>query len=437
MKRDIGQVAAVLIVVVLITAIVVGAAVYFLLPKAPEEEEPEPSTEVLVYHYYTAGDEKAAMDDVIELFRDTYPDITLTENPVAGTEAMVTILETLFYAGEPPDVFLSADFCRTADWVRAGLILPVDDVWEKLGLDNVINPHLAEIPALTFEGHHYGIPELTAYESGIIYNKHIFDDVGIDPADLTTVYALMYACAEIKAAGYTPFAIGSKSLWSLKFPFVDAVILKGGVAKYEAFYKGEITAVHPVIRQALEFFASTAEYTNADHAELTWDEAGDLIISDEAAMYVHGSWAGGMLASKGFEWGTDMGIIGFPGTGDYFVMDGNMWSVPRFCDHPDAGKKFLEVAGSVEALSLELVPRDSCIAWRVDIPATGFGPITTDILEIQADATHFVPSAQCIDGTDTAFVSGVQGILQTLLIDGDVDAAVDSLVALRNEVFSE
>jgi len=403
------------------------------------EEEPEliPSTEVLVYHYYTAGDEKAAMDAVIALFEETYPDITLIENPVAGSEAMVSILETQFYAGKPPDVFISADLCRTADWVRAGLIQPVDDLWEQLGLDDALNPDLANMPALTYEGHHYGIPELTGYESGIIYNKHIFDNVGIDPASLITVDALMDACDTIKAAGYTPFAIGSKWLWTLKFPFVDMVLLKGGVDKYEAFYTGEITADDPAIREALEFFASTAEYTNPDHAALTWDEAGDLIVSDEAAMYVHGSWAGGMLASKGFVWRTDMNIMPFPGIGDYFVMDGNLWSIPRFSEHPDAAKKFLLVAGSVDALSLELVPRDSTIAWRTDIPATGLGPITTDILEIQGDATTPVPSAQCIEGTDVAFVNGVQGILQTLLIDEDVDAAVNSLVELHNTVFGE
>jgi len=403
------------------------------------EEEPEliPSTEVLVYHYYTAGDEKAAMDAVIALFEETYPDITLIENPVAGSEAMVSILETQFYAGKPPDVFISADLCRTADWVRAGLIQPVDDLWEQLGLDDALNPDLANMPALTYEGHHYGIPELTGYESGIIYNKHIFDNVGIDPASLITVDALIDACTTIKAAGYTPFAIGSKWLWTLKFPFVDMVLLKGGLDKYEAFYTGEITAEDPVIREALEFFASTAEYTNSDHAALTWDEAGDLIVSDEAAMYVHGSWAGGMLASKGFVWETDMGIMPFPGIGNYFVMDGNLWSIPRFSEHPDAAEKFLSVAGSVEALSLELVPRDSTIAWRTDIPATGLGPITTDILEIQGDATTPVPSAQCIEGTDVAFVNGVQGILQTLLIDEDVDAAVNSLVELHNTVFGE
>ncbi|MQY68678.1 MAG: extracellular solute-binding protein [Hadesarchaea archaeon] len=441
MKREIvGQGAAALLAAVLITAIVAGAAVYFLMPKVeeePEEPEPTPSTEVLVYHYYTAGDEKVAMDAVIALFEETYPDITVIENPVASSEAMVSILETLFYAGKPPDVFISADLCRTADWVRAGLILPVDNVWAELGLDEALNPALAGMFALTYEDNHYGIPELTGYESGIIYNMHIFEDVGIDPADLTTVDALMDACAEIKEAGYIPFAMGSKWLWTLKFPFVDAVLLKGGVDKYEAFYTGKITAEDSVIRQALEFFASTAEYTNSDHAALTWDEAGDLIVTNEAAMYVHGSWAGGMLAAKGFEWGTDMGIFGFPGIGDYFVMDGNLWSVPRFCEHPDAGLKFLEVAGSVEALSLELVPRDSTIAWRTDIPAAGLGPMTTDILEIQADATYFVPSPQCIGGTDTAFVNGVQDILQALLIDEDVDAAVASLVDLHDLVFGE
>jgi glucose/mannose transport system substrate-binding protein len=408
-------------------------------PEEEAEEKPEiiPSTEILVCHYYTAGDEKTAMDAVLNLFKEKYPDITLIENPVAGSEAMVSTLETQFYAGEPPDVFISSDLIRTADWVRASLILPVDDMWEQLGLDDALNPALANMPALTYEGHHYGIPELTGYESGIIYNKHIFDDVGINPANLTTVDSLMDACAKIKAAGYMPFAIGSKWLWTLKFPFVNMLLLKGGVEKYKAFYRGEITAEDPAVREALEFFANTAEYTNSDHAALTWDEAGDLIVSDDAAMYVHGSWAGGMLKLKGFEWGTDMGIMPFPGIGNYFVMDGNLWSAPRFSDHPDAAKKFLSVVGSVEALVLELSPRDSTIAWRTDIPAEELGPITTDILQIQGAATDFVPSAQCIDGTDVAFVNGVQGILQTLLIDGDVDAAVNSLVELRNEVFGE
>lgn len=403
------------------------------------EEEPEliPSTEVLVYHYYTAGDEKAAMDAVIALFKEKYPDISVIENPVAGSGAMVTTLETLFSAGEPPDVFLLADLCRNANWVRSGLILPIDDVWEQLGLDDAINPAMADMPALTYEGNHYGIPELTGYHNGIFYNKHIFDNVGIDPADLTTVDALMDACAEIKAAGYTPFAMGSQWLWTLEFPFVDMVLLKGGVDKYEAFYTGEITADDPAIREALEFFASTAEYTNPDHAAFDWDVACELIISDEAAMYVHGSWAGGLLKMKGFEWGTDMGIIPFPGLGDYFVTNGNLWQAPRFSKHPDAAKKFLSVAGSVEALSLELVPRDSTIAWRTDIPATGLGPITKDILEIMASATKFVYSSQDIEGADVAFREGVNGILQKLLIDVDVDAAVNSLVELHNTVFGE
>ena len=398
-----------------------------------EVEEIQPSTEIVIYHWMTAGDEKTAIDHVINKFKAAYPDITAIENPTAGGEIMI-VLEGLFFAGNPPDVCQVSEPARIANWVRAGLVMPVNDLWEELGLEEATDPSfIASHPAYKYEGRYYIIPELCAYESGIIYNKNIFNEVGIDPSTLTSVDALLDASAQIQAAGYTPFAIGSRWLWTCKYPFMDALLSLGGPEKMQAFYRGEITANDPVVRQSLEFVAATGPYTNSDHSARTWDEGADLIVQNKAAMYIHGAWLMGLLKTKGFKM-EDMGIFHFPGLKDFFVTDGTMWMIPARAEHSDAAKKFLKILGSAEIITEMVAIRDGTVGWRRDIIEREIGPISKASLEIQKEAT-VVATSEYIEGVDIAFTSGANEIIQTLLIDGDVDAAVNAFIDLRNNVY--
>ena len=114
--------------------------------------------EFIIFHYWTAGGEKEAINALFEIYQKRNPGVKIVENPVAGGggETMLAVLMSNLAAGIPPDSFQDHQGNQQKDYIDAGYLEAVDDIWSESNFEARINPMW--VKTLKFDGHVYSVP---------------------------------------------------------------------------------------------------------------------------------------------------------------------------------------------------------------------------------------------------------------------------------------
>ncbi|MFQ5875305.1 MAG: ABC transporter substrate-binding protein, partial [Dehalococcoidia bacterium] len=238
--------------------------------------EAAPEAPVLeIYHWWTSGSEKAAMDALIAVHMEKYPDVTVLESPVAGGGgiAMREVIHTLMLAGEAPDSFQSYPFGLVPYW-EADMLEPIDEVWTeevKAAVPDVVED-MCKMP----DGHYYCVPAGVQQAGVVFYNTHVFEEYGLtEPTSWDEFWAV---CDTLKTEGVDPIALGDKNAWPLTYVF-RSLTASEGIDYYEDFINGKVTdPSNPELVDSLEKLNKLLDYVNSDHAALTWDEAVARVV---------------------------------------------------------------------------------------------------------------------------------------------------------------
>jgi len=131
----------------------------------------EKEAEFIIFHYWTAGGEKEAIDALFELYTKRNPEVKIVENPVAGGggETMLAVLMSNLAAGIPPDSFQDHQGNQQKDYIDAGYLEAVDDIWQAANFEARINPMW--VKTLKFGGHVYSVPINAHRTNWLWYNK--------------------------------------------------------------------------------------------------------------------------------------------------------------------------------------------------------------------------------------------------------------------------
>ena len=336
--------------------------------------------ELTVYHWWTAGGEKEAIDAVFDLYHTVYPGIALVENPTSGGGGgiMRAQIKTMIMAGNAPDTFqLTYGSGMLASFVDA--LEPIDDIWGNI-------PVPAKIKEMgTIDGHQYGIPLNIMRNNCLWYNKKLVDKIGIE-MPLRSLEDFFAACEKAKAAGYAPYAIGAgagQEFWYAHiFEQFLLAVPNGGPVYLEKLYSGEADPANdPAIREVLEAWKYLKEngYVNTDYGALTWDQAGDLLISDRAVFCQMGDWMKGHLTSAGWKAIVDFGYQPSPGTDGMFTLHLDCFVLPKGAPHPTAARKWLSLLGTKEA-ETAFCPIKGATPPRLDAFTDMYDEVSQDIL---------------------------------------------------------
>ncbi|MDR3051568.1 MAG: extracellular solute-binding protein, partial [Oscillospiraceae bacterium] len=116
----------------------------------------------------------------IDLFKAAYPNVTVETEYLGGGDYW-TKLDTMLAGGNAPDVLQFGG--NYPDYVAKGVLAPLNDYFGGL-IDNAAVDQ-AMLDAITVDGKTYGLC-LGANRIGIVYNKTLLDNAGIEPpsADL-------------------------------------------------------------------------------------------------------------------------------------------------------------------------------------------------------------------------------------------------------------
>ena len=320
-------------------------------------------------------------------------------------------LKQLAATDQLPDVMMS-NF-STAEFIAEGLLLP----FEPEDLERFIDP-----VGLGFtDGKQYALPMLTVYESGVFYNKDMFEAAGIT-SEPETWDEFIAAAEAIAASGNVPFIAGGAGddRWAAAWPVLNLASLNvTGVDPTFNFRlrTGETKFTDPLFVTALEQYATMASrgWITDDALSLGYADLQQTFLDGAGAMYPMGSFvAGAVPMDHPFE----IGIFPMPtldGTRRLATYTSGGPAISAATPDPEAARLFsVEFATNVET-NLDDLIRDAHIANNkafVLPSAIELHPLITEVIEILGDQSAQQVAFYTYEVGDDALVAGFQNELQ-------------------------
>ncbi|MBW7886149.1 MAG: ABC transporter substrate-binding protein [Caldilineaceae bacterium] len=274
---------------------------------------------------FTASD-RPVMEENVRVFDETYPNISVNMDIQPWDSILPKLLPSM-RSGSDPDV-VSLDAALIPQYVKAGVLTPVDDLWAADGIDPAKFSD-GVIKGMTVGGQQYGAPII--YFTTLLYmNNDLFTAAGL-PATCPQTWeewenALLTLTVDENGDG-TPEQYGMSwgdhgavSIWP------SLVWSNGG-----DFVNADATQSMLDDPKTIEAVQKWGDHISKDKIlalGLSGVEADNLFATSKAAMTVSGPWV-----STGFtDAGVNFQICQMPegpggrftqGNGVYFVVNGN------------------------------------------------------------------------------------------------------------------
>ena len=372
---------------------------------------------------------KKAMEELIADFQKAHPDITVKWNNF-DHEGYKSAIRN-FLTADAPDVAAWYAGNRMEPFVKAGLFEDVSDVWEKNGLNDQLKSASA---SLTIDGKKWGVP-YTYYQWGIYYRADIFKDNGIEPPK--TWADLLAASEKLKAAGVTPFAIGTKALWPTGgwFDYLDLRV--NGYEFHMDLTAGKVPYTDPKVKAVFEKWGELvkAGYFLENHAAIDWQDAIPQFVQGKAAMYLMGNFAVAPMKDGGLK-EEQIGFLQFPEITPGIPMaeeaPTDTFHIPSGAKNKDDAKVFLAYLASPEAqarmnATLGQLPVNNQAAK----PADKFLEAGFDMLSKAYALAQFYDR----DAKAEMAKAGMEGFQEFMVKPDNLDKILERLEKVRQQVY--
>lgn len=201
------------------------------------------------------------------------------EMPSADNEQ---VLKTRMATGDAPDVFNIHAMANIDTYTNAGYLADLSD----LDFSEKLNKEVVD--SVTVNDKIYGVPIESALW-GYLYNKDIFKEVGIEPAD--TLDEMESNVQALKQAGYTPFLLSYKDQWvpQLFLPLAGGQL---AVGEQENFFQkmNEDKASFSDIGGMFNVMDLINQNGTENALELSAIDGTAEFAKGKAAMWVQGPW---------------------------------------------------------------------------------------------------------------------------------------------------
>ena len=309
------------------------------------------SKDVEVFTWWAQGSEKAGLEALEEVFAEQHPDFTFVNGSVAGGagSAAKDLLQSRLQTNNPPDSFQAHAGAELTDYISAGQLEDVSDLYDEFGLKDAFPADLVDL--LTVDGNIYSVPS-NIHRSNVVWaNTEILEAAGIDastpPADFD---AWVKDLEKIEAAGQTPLSVAQT--WT-QVNLLEAVLMSSlGADSYNGLFDGSTDWSGAEVKGALEHFETLMGFTNTDRDGLDWPEATQLVIDGKAAYNVMGDWAVAAFQQADKKDGEDFTYFEIPadtGNSDkIFGFLADSFTLPVGAKNPEGAKAWLNTISSVE-----------------------------------------------------------------------------------------
>jgi raffinose/stachyose/melibiose transport system substrate-binding protein len=249
--------------------------------EAPAEEE-EMATVELTYLVDDSEANQASAKALADAYMAQHPNVTIiVESRPGGTEGD-NIVKTRLATEEMTDIF----------WYNSGSLLQALNPSETLVdlsnepfMDNVVESFL---PTVTQNGGVFGVPSQTAMGGGILYNKTVYEDLGLS---VPTTWEEFAANNEIiKEAGIAPVIATFGDTWTSQlFVLADYYNVQAANPNFAEEYTGN-EAKYATEAQAMASFTYLQEgyekeWWQQDYATTTFEQGLNMLAEGQGAHY--------------------------------------------------------------------------------------------------------------------------------------------------------
>jgi raffinose/stachyose/melibiose transport system substrate-binding protein len=352
---------------------------------------------------------------VAAAFHATHPNVTITVVPIQS-DLFTTKMPIALKSDNPPDIFQQWGGGQEATQYTSGKLA---------NLSSLASSWISELgPAAAgwqVNGAQYGIP-YDQHVVGFWYRTDLFAKAGITTPP-TTIAQLESDDAKLKAAGFTPIALGGGSRWP------DAFFWEYFAVRLcsESVLQSSIKAVNmtaPCFTQAtkdLTAFMGTNPFQggfNATQAQTGAGSSAGLLANGKAAMELQGDWETSVVPALTSNSGilNDLGWFPFPqvpggaGNPTAVLSGGDGFSCTTGASEP-ACDEFLQYIDST-AVQEELVSKAN-----VGLPANSAAEAVLTDPALQAAAKAHAGAAYDAEYFDIAFPTTAGQALDNALAD--------------------
>ena len=282
-----------------------------------------------------------------------------------------------------PDIFFSWGGAFLGDFVNAGKVACLDDVYKNYTSDQIPDVMLS---TTTFDGKHYAAP--TTYNVVAMYaNMDLLKSVGWDKVP-ETYEDLCKCCDDLLAAGIIPFGCAGSETWCVT-EYLEPIIIKSiGYENLNKIFAGEATWNDPDIAKSVDIMQEMIDkgYFDPSGAALGNDEVKANFLAGKTAFYQNGTWNTGEVNDADFTAAVALFPVMNAERSSYNQTIGGPSDVLAvYADSPNA-----ELASEVvvelgkEICHYNYLNAVGLPAWTPDYDTSSVKPLMTDIANIVA-----------------------------------------------------
>ncbi|HEY3437984.1 MAG TPA: ABC transporter substrate-binding protein [Actinotalea sp.] len=335
--------ARVLTAALLLTSVALASGCTSPAPTVPTGGDDQ----VEVVTWWASGSEKGALDSLVGVFQQQYPETRFVDAAIAGgagTAAKDLLLSRL-RNGDPPDTFQVHGGGELREHVESHRVQSLAALYTELGLADVLPASIVDL--VSVDGVPYAIPADVHRANVLWTNPTVLREAGLDPtgtyATLDDWFVVLDALQE---QGQTPLALGST--WTQVHLLEQVLLARLGPAAYVGLWDGSTDPTSAAVTGAIADFARLLSYTNADRDRLDWQDTTQRVIDGHAAFTVMGDWALVPFEQSGMTSPADLVWSPVPGTQGTFDAVVDAFALPVGAPHPDSAKEWLRTVASVE-----------------------------------------------------------------------------------------
>ncbi|WP_394706583.1 ABC transporter substrate-binding protein [uncultured Cohaesibacter sp.] len=379
-----------------------------------------------------AGDEGPALEALIKIFNEKYPDTNLINATVTGGSGVnaKAVLKTRMLGGEPPDSFqVHAGQELIGTWVKSDRMEDLTPLFTEQGWMDIFPE---------------GLVSLIGTDKGIWsvpVNIHRSNDIWFIPSNLEkwgieapkTWDEFLAVAPKLKEQGVVPLSMGQN--WTANHLWESVALASLGAEKWQSLWSGDLAFNSPEGIAAWDLFGQILQYTNDDFSSLSWQQATDMVVDGRAAFNVMGDWAAGYLSTtKKLEPNTGFGWLPSPGTSGNFIFLADSFGLPKGAVHRENALNWLALLGSKEG-SDAFNPLKGSISPRKDSDLSKYNKYAESAAADFAKDTIVGSLAHGVVANE-GFMNDFASVMETYLKtrDSKVAAELAQQIATKNKI---
>ena len=261
-------------------------------------------------------DDVAEMNNLLAKYNKIKPNVEILFRPTINVDYNST-LRLQFEGGTAPDLMYARSYATGQELFSAGYFGDCTDIPGVKENFTASNSAPWQMP----NGKMFAVP-FAAVSHAVYYNKTIFQKEGLSvPQTWEDFLAL---CGTLSSKGYTPLANGVADEWDVLECFFLGLLPNyiGGADGRVQYETGAKKLNDANFVAAFQAMADVAKYLPKGWEAVTYNDSAALFNTQQAAMFIDGSWTIGMYNDAPFQWGL-------------FAIPAPRGNKTAICFHPD------------------------------------------------------------------------------------------------------